>query len=86
MRQVLIVLFCALVALAVGWSLFRAYTTGNISSRGWTFQRDESPVGFLFVAVIDLGILAGSLAFALHALGLIGDLPTSITIQLPRFH
>jgi hypothetical protein len=30
--------------------------------------------------------LAASLAFALHALGLISNLPTSVTIQLPRYH
>ena len=81
MGQGLIILFFALFALISGWSLLRAWMTGSISSRGWTFQRDESPVGFWFVAVIDLGILAASLGIALHALGLIGDLPTSITIR-----
>jgi hypothetical protein len=86
MDQALIVLFFALFALISGWSLLRAWRTGSISSRGWTFQRDDSPVGFWFVAVIDLGILVASLGLALHALGLIGDLPTSITIQLPRSH
>jgi len=45
---------------------------------------NQSPVGFWFIAIIDFGILAASLGFALHALGLIGDLPTSMTIQLPR--
>ena len=52
-----------------------------ISSRGWTFQRGENPIGFWFVAVIDFGILAASQWLAMHALGLIGDLPTSLTIQ-----
>jgi hypothetical protein len=84
MAQALILLFCALFALIAGWSLFRARRTGRISSRGWTFQRDESPIGFWFVAIIDFGILAASLWFAMHALGLIGDLPTSLPIQLPR--
>jgi hypothetical protein len=70
MQQALIVLLCALVALASAWSLVRASRTGRISSRGWTFQRDESPVGFWFIAIINFGILAASLAFALHALGL----------------
>ena len=81
MVQALIVLFCALFALIAVWSLVRACRTGRISSRGWTFQRDESPIGFWFVAIIDFGILAASLWFAMHALGLIGDLPTSLTIQ-----
>jgi hypothetical protein len=81
MVQALIVLFCALFALIAVWSLFRAWRTGMISSRGWTFQRGESPIGFWFVAVIDFGILAASLWLAMHALGLIGDLPTSLTIQ-----
>jgi hypothetical protein len=81
----LILLFCAVFALIAGWSLLRAWSTGRISSRGWTFQKDDNPFGFWFVAIIDLGILAGSLWFALHALGLVGDLPSSITIQLPSW-
>jgi hypothetical protein len=86
MQQALILSLCALVALVAAWSLIRASRTGRISSRGWTFQRDESPVGFWFIAITDFGILAASLGFALHALGLIGDLPTSMTIRLPRYH
>jgi hypothetical protein len=84
MVRALIVLFCALFALIAGWSLLRAWRTGRISSRGWTFQREESPIGFWLVAIVDFGILAASLIFALHTLGLIGDLPTSLTIELPR--
>ena len=84
MDRALIVLFFTLFALVAGWSLLRAWMTGRISSRGWTFQKNESPLGFWFVAVIDLGILVASLGLALHAVGLMGDLPTSITIQLPR--
>jgi len=84
MHQELIVSLCALVALAVGWSLLRAWSTGSISSRGWTFQKDENPFSFWFIAIIDLAILAGSLWLALHALGLVGDPPTSITIPLFR--
>jgi hypothetical protein len=86
MQQQLIVLFCVLFALVVGWSLFNAWSTGSISSRGWTFQKDENPFGFWFVAIFDLGIFLGSLWFALHRLGLVGNLTTSITIQLPHFH
>jgi hypothetical protein len=86
MQQQVIVLVCVLFALFMGWSLFNAWSTGDISSRGWTFQKDKNPSGFWFVAVIDFGLFLGSWWFALHALGLVGDLPTSITIQLPRFH
>ena len=86
MQQMLIVLFCVPVALLMGWSLLNAWRTGRISSRGWTFQKDKNPFGFWFVAIIDFGIFLGSLWFALQALGLVGDLPTSIAIQLPRFH
>lgn len=82
MQQILI-LSCVLIALVTAWSLVRASRTGRISSRVWTFQRDESPVGFWFIAIIDLGIVVACLGFALHALGPIGDLPTSMTIQLP---
>jgi len=82
--QLILIVVCGLVAMVAAWSLVRGSRTGRISSRGWTFQRDESPVGFWFVAIIDVGILAASLGFALHALGLIGDLPTSLTVQLPR--
>ena len=86
MRQVLLGLLFAFIALVAAWSLVRASSTGRISSRGWTFQRDENPVGFWFIAIIDFGILAVGLVFALHAFGLIGDLPTSLTIQLPHRH
>ena len=86
MQQALIVLLCFLVALVETWSLIRASRTRRISSRGWTFQRDESPIGFWFIAIIDFGILAACMAFALHALGLISNLPTSITIHLPHYH
>jgi hypothetical protein len=86
MQQWVIVLFCILFALFMGRSLFNAWSTGNISSRGWTFQKDENQSGFWFVAVIDFGILHGSQWFALHALALLGDLPTSITIHPLRFH
>jgi hypothetical protein len=86
MAQAVLVSLFALMALVAAWSLVRASKTGMIRSRGWTFQRDENPLGFWFIAIIDFGILAVSLGFALHALGLIGDLPTSLTIQLPRHH
>ena len=79
MQRTLIVVL-ALIALTSALSLVRASKTGRISSRGWTFQRDESPVGFWFIAIIDFGSLVASLGLALHALGLIGDLPTSITL------
>jgi hypothetical protein len=83
MSQQLLLLFCALFALFAGWSLFRAWRSGSISSRGWAFQKDNNPFGFWSVVIIDLAILAGSLWFALHALGLVGSILTSITIQLP---
>ena len=54
MQQALIVLLYAPFALIAGWSLVRAARTGRISSRGWTFQRDESPLGFWLVAIFDL--------------------------------
>jgi hypothetical protein len=79
MQRTLIVVL-ALIALTSALSLVRASKTGRISSRGWTFQRDESPVGFWFIAIIDFGILVASLGLALRALGLIGDLPTSLTL------
>jgi hypothetical protein len=84
MAHELIVLFWVLIALIVGWSLLQACRTGRIKSRGWTFQRDQSPVGYWFVAVIDLAILVVSFGFAFHELGWISDL--SATIQLPHFH
>jgi hypothetical protein len=86
MRQALQVILCALFALLVGRSLLRAWKTGTISSRGWTFERGASPIGFWFMAVSHLIILVGSLALAMHILGLIGDHPTSITMPLPNSH
>lgn len=74
MNQQIVLLFCALLALIVGWSLVRAWATGRISSRGWTFQRDTNPFWFWFTAIVDLGILVGCLWFALYTLGLVGDL------------
>jgi hypothetical protein len=79
-RQTFIVAVCAFIMLLVTWVLVRAWKTGEISSRGWTFQRDENPIGFWFVAFCDVLILAGSLSFALHTLGLTGDFPMSISI------
>jgi hypothetical protein len=73
-NQQVILLFCVLFALIVGWSLFRALATGRISSRGWTFQRDKNPFWFWFTAIADLGILVGCLWFALYTLGLVGGL------------
>ena len=81
MNQQVILLFCALFALIVGWSLFRAWATGRIGSRGWTFQRDKNPFWFWFTAIVDLGILVGCLWFALYALGLVENLTPP-----PRLH
>jgi hypothetical protein len=80
-QQIIILLFCALFALIVGWSLFRAWATGRISSRGWTFQRDKNPFWFWFTAIGDLGILVGCLWFALYTLGLMEGL--SIVLAFP---
>lgn len=83
MNQQILPLFSFLFALIVAWSLFRAWATGRISSRGWTFQRDRNPFWFWFTAIVDLGILVGCLWFALYKLGLAGDL--SIVVPFPRF-
>ena len=84
--QALLALLFALIALVMAWSLVRASRTGTIRSRGWTARRAENPVGFWFIAIIDVAILVVSLGFVLHALGLIGGFPTSLTIPLPRYH
>jgi hypothetical protein len=78
--EILIVSFCALFALITGYSLFGAWKTGKIKSRGWAFDRAASPTGFWLVAVIDLVILIGSLVVALHALGVIGSIPSAIRV------
>ena len=78
MREMFILGICAFIGLVVVWSLLQAFRTGRISSRGWTFQIDESPIGFFFVALCDLVILAGCIWFALHTLGLAPDLPPSL--------
>lgn len=83
MHETVVVAFCAVIALVVIWTLLRALKTGRISSRGWTFQIDQNPIGFFFVAFCDLLILAGSMWFALHTLGLVGGLPRSINIFVP---
>ena len=83
MNQQIILLFCFLFALIVAWSLFRAWTTGRISSRGWTFQRDKNPFWFWSTAIVDLGILVGCVWFALYTLGLVGGL--SIVVPFPPF-
>ncbi len=79
MREMVILGFCAVIALIVVWSLLRAFRTGRISSRGWTFQVDENPGGFFFVAFCDVLILAGCIWFALHTLGWVGDLRIQLT-------
>jgi hypothetical protein len=78
--QLVTVLFCCMFALITGVSLFRASKTERISSRGWTFNRAESPVGFWFVAAIDVIILIGSLLVALQALGLVTVFPIAIRV------
>lgn len=60
--------FFALIALLEGWSLVRAWRTGRISSRGWSFQRSNNPTGFWLIAFVDVAILIGCLGFALHLL------------------
>jgi hypothetical protein len=82
MQQQIIVLFCVLFAAICAWSLFRAWTTGRISTRGWTFQKDQNPFWFWFTAIADLGILVGSLWFALYTLGLVGGL--SMVVKFPH--
>lgn len=72
MHEMIILGFCAAFAVIVSWSLLRAVKTGQISSRGWTFQLDENPGGFFLVAFCDVLILAGCIWFALHTLGLVG--------------
>ncbi len=80
MTEILIVSFCALFALITSYSLFRAWKTGTIRSRGWAFDRVTSPTGFWLVAAIDLVILIGSLVVALHALGAIGTVASTIRV------
>lgn len=83
MHQSTAALVMAPIALIEGWSLLRACRTGKISSRGWTVQRQENPVGFWTVVAVDVCILAGIGWFALYMIGVVGVLPSSITI--PRF-
>ena len=78
-----IALIMAPIALIEGWALLRACQTGEISSRGWTFQRTENPLGFWALAAIDVCIMAGIGWFALYTMGVVGGMPASITI--PRF-
>lgn len=79
MRETVIVALCGLIAIVVVLSLIKARKTGRISSRGWTFQVDENPIGFWFVVFCDALILGGCLWFALYTLGAIG----SLSVQLP---
>jgi|BarGraIncu00222A_1022003.scaffolds.fasta_scaffold319040_2 hypothetical protein len=83
MHQSTAALVMAPIALIEGWSLLRAWRTGKISSRGWTVQRQENPVGFWTVAAVDVCILAGIGWFALYMIGMVGGPPASIAI--PRF-
>jgi hypothetical protein len=53
------------------WSLIRAWRTGKISSRGWTFAVKENSLGFWFVALCDFGILCFGFVLILNALALI---------------
>ena len=75
MHESLILALCVIMAALVIWSLLRAFKTGTISSRGWTFQIEESPLGFMLTVVSRLVILGGCVWFALHTLGLANDLP-----------
>lgn len=79
--QVMIIGYCALIALIVVWALIRAMKTGRISSRGWTFDLENSPGGFFLVVVCDLAILVGCVWFALHTAGIVAGLPISFSIR-----
>lgn len=70
-------------ALIAAWSLVRAWRTGRIGSRGWTFQLGENPGGFWLVVVCDVGIVIFCLGVALHALGLFGDPAGPLRLALP---
>lgn len=82
----MLALLFAPFAMLACWSLIQAWRTRKISSRGWTFQADKSPVGFWLVAVCDFSILAFGLALALHAFGLIGDHLVPVRIVLPHLY
>jgi len=77
MHEALIVALCVIMGALVIWSMLRAFKTGTISSRGSTFQIEESPLGFVLTVVSRLVILAGCVWFALHTLGVANDLPMS---------
>jgi hypothetical protein len=58
-RQIIILAVCTFIMVLVIWVLVRAWKAEEIRSRGWTFQRDENPIGFWFAAFCGLLILAG---------------------------
>ena len=78
MREMFILGICAFIGLVVVWTLLQAFRTGRISSRGWTFEIDKSPMGFCFVALGNLVLLAGCILFALYTVGWDGQLPPSL--------
>jgi hypothetical protein len=78
-------LVAAPFTLLAGWSILQAWRTGKITSRGWTFQANDSPLGFWLTDICHFGIFAFGLALALHALGLIGDPIVPLRIELPHF-
>ena len=67
--QGLLLILFVLVALVICWSLIRAARTGSVSSRGWSFHRAKSPVGFWFVVAIDVAILVAITVYVVHTLG-----------------
>jgi len=83
MGRLIIVAFMLFFFTLEAWSLYRAWTTGTIHSRGWTFQRDQNPGGFWMMVLIDIAVLVGVTVFALHVVGVIGQLPTSISFRVP---
>jgi len=85
MPHALLVLFCVAIAAITARSLVVAHKTGRIASRGWTFERTESPAVFWLVYAVNIGILALCLYFALRLMGLVGALPASLSIRLPGF-
>ena len=84
MPSVVMTLVFGFLGLMAAWGIYNALKTGTTSSMGgWSFRRDDDPVGFSLMIFVKACFVVFGLAEILFALGLAGDPFKAIQDALP---
>ena len=84
MPPVVMTLVFGFLGLMAAWGIYNALKTGTTSSMGgWSFRRDDDPVGFSLMIFVKACFVVFGLAEILFALGLAGDPFKAIQDALP---